>query len=66
MEEDLAKQLKEQQIMLEKIFRSAERTRRYFMWTLIVSLVVFVIPLIIMIFVLPSFIGVYTSALGGL
>ncbi len=64
MEEELAKQLKIQQELLEKTYRSAEKTRKYFMWTLIVSLVVFIVPLIIMMFVLPSFINMYMGELG--
>ncbi len=54
-----------QRELLEKIYRSTEKTRKYFMWTLIISLVVFVIPLIILLFVLPSFIGTMTAGLGG-
>jgi len=64
MEEEFKKQFNQQQELLEKIYRSTEKTRKYFLWTLIISLVVFVIPLIIMIFVLPSFINTLTSGLG--
>jgi type II secretory pathway component PulF len=64
MEDDLKEQLKAQQEFMEKIYRSAEKTRKYFMWTLITSLVVFIIPLIIMMFVLPSFINTYMGELG--
>ncbi|HEC32690.1 MAG TPA: hypothetical protein ENI63_00330 [Candidatus Kaiserbacteria bacterium] len=65
MEEETKRRLDEQGILLEKIYTSVEKTRKYFMWTLIISLVVFILPLIGMIFVIPSFLSVYTSGLGG-
>ena len=63
MEDEIKKQFNQQQELLEKIYKSAEKTRKYFLWTLIISLVVFVIPLIILVFVLPSFIDTLTPGL---
>lgn len=51
---------------MEAIYASVEKTRKYFLWTLIVTLVVFVLPLILLMFAVPAFIGSYTSALSGL
>lgn len=65
MEEEIKKRLDAQDELLEKIYISTEKTRRYFLWTLILSLVVFVLPLIGMIFVIPKFLSVYTSGFGG-
>jgi len=65
MEKDIKKRLDLQDQVLEQIYNSAEKTRKYFMWTLIMSGVMFLIPLIILIFVLPGFISTYISALGG-
>jgi type II secretory pathway component PulF len=65
MEEEIKKKLQQHQELLEKIYKSVEKTRKYFLWTLIISLVVFVIPLIILIFILPSFVNILTSGLGG-
>jgi len=42
---------------LEEIYGSVEKMRKYFMWTLILSLVFFVLPLIAMIFVIPRFLS---------
>ena len=42
---------------IDAIYVSAEKTRKYFMWTLIVSLVAFVLPLIGLMFAIPSFLG---------
>ena len=63
MEEEIKKQFAQQQELLDKIYRSSEKTRKYFLWTLIFSLVVFVVPLIILLFVLPSFINNLTAGL---
>jgi len=66
MEEDVKKQLDEQSDLLIKIYISSEKTRRYFLWTLIISVVVLVLPLIGLIFVIPNFLDIYSSGLGGL
>ena len=63
MEDEIKKQFNQQQELLDKIYKSAEKTRKYFLWTLIISLVVFVIPLIILVFVLLSFIDTLTPGL---
>ncbi|HDO23822.1 MAG TPA: hypothetical protein ENG99_01240 [bacterium] len=65
MEEETKKRLDEQDELLKKIYISTEKTRKYFLWTLIASLVVFILPLIGMIFVIPKFLSVYTNGLGG-
>ena len=65
MEEETKRRLDSQDRLLEEIYKSVEKTRKYFLWTLIISLVVFVLPLVGMIFVIPKFLSVYTSTLGG-
>ncbi len=47
--------LQSQQELLEKIYRSVEKTRKYFMWTLIATIVAFVLPLIALGFVVPYY-----------
>ena len=65
MEEETKKRLDAQDELLEKIYISVEKTRKYFLWTLIISLVVFILPLIGLVFILPKFLSTYTQALGG-
>jgi CHASE3 domain sensor protein len=49
----------------EMIFRSAEKTRKYFMWTLIVTVVTIVLPAIGLLVAIPMFLKTMdTSALG--
>ena len=61
--EDLAKQLALQEEKIDKIYASVEKMRKYFMWTLIITVVLFVVPLIGLIFVIPQFLSTYTQAL---
>jgi len=62
MEEEIFKKLEAQDEKLEKIYSSVEKMRRYFFWTLIITIVVIVLPLIGLLFVVPKFI----STLSGL
>lgn len=65
MNPDMAQQLKEQREMIEKIYISVEKTRKYFLWTMIITIALFVLPLIGLMFAIPSLISTYTTALGG-
>ena len=50
------KKLAEIEAKVDAVYKSAEKTRKYFMWTLIISVVLFVLPLIALVFVIPQFI----------
>jgi len=43
-----------------------EKTRKYILWTGIITLAIFVLPLIGLLFIMPSFIDTYTQTLQGL
>lgn len=66
MEEEARKHLAAQDELLKKIYISVEKTRKYFLWTLIISVVVFILPLLGLLFVVPTFLNTYLSGLGGL
>ena len=42
---------------LDAIYKSVEKTRKYFLWTLIISVALIVLPLIGMIFAIPAFLN---------
>ena len=71
MEEETLKKIQEsfgasqdrQDEKLDNIWRSVEKTRKYFLWTLIATIIMFVLPLIGLIFFIPTFLSVYTGAL---
>ena len=51
---------------IDAVFVSAEKTRKYFQWTMIITVVMFVLPVIGLIIVIPMFISNYTSSFQGL
>ncbi|MEI7462955.1 MAG: hypothetical protein WCK03_01000 [Candidatus Taylorbacteria bacterium] len=61
----LEKEIKEQRELIEKIFISVEKTRKYYLWTMWGTVIVFVLPLIALAFVIPSFMSTYSSILSG-
>lgn len=65
MEEELKQRLTKQEELLEKIYLSTEKTRRYFLWTLIASLVIFVLPFVGLLFIIPQFLDLYDSISSG-
>ncbi len=62
-DEEFQKIILNQDAKLDAIYRSAERTRKYFMWTLIISVAFIVLPLIGLVFLIPQVIRSYSSAL---
>lgn len=45
---------------IDKIYKSVEKTRKYFMWTLITSVIFFVLPLVGIFFLLPKIFNYYS------
>ena len=60
--EALEKELREQRALIEKIYVSAEKTRKYFLWTMWGTLIVFLLPLIAIAIALPYMISTLTGA----
>ena len=64
MQEDIVARLNAQDELLGKIYKSSEKTRKYFMWTLIGTAVMFILPLIGLAFAIPTFLNNYMGTLG--
>lgn len=64
METDILGKLAEQDRKLELIYQSVEKTRKYFLWTLIATIVAFFLPLIGLLFAVPFFLNTLSSAYG--
>jgi len=62
MENDILKKFEEQDKKLGDIYQSIEKMRKYFLWTLIITVATIVLPLIALVLILPWFIKVITSA----
>lgn len=46
---------------IEAVYRSAEKARKYILWTIIVSAILFFLPLIGLVFAVPSFVDTYSQ-----
>lgn len=66
MEEDIIKKLDEQSAKIEAVWKSVEKTRKYFLWSMIITIATIVLPLIALVILLPWFFKTLTSAYGGL
>lgn len=66
MEQELLQKLEAQEQRIAEIQRSVDQMRRYFLWMLIVTIAVIVLPLLGLIVVIPQFVNTYQSALEGL
>jgi CHASE3 domain sensor protein len=66
MEQEILKKIEEQQQKIDAIYVSVEKTRKYFQWTLIITVVTIVMPLVAIIILLPWLMSTFTSAYGGL
>lgn len=55
--DEISKKLAELEAKTDAIYKSVEKTRRYFIWTLILSIVFFVLPLVALIFIIPQFLN---------
>ncbi len=64
--DEIIKKLEEQQIKIDAMYVSVEKLRKYFLWTLAVTVVTVVVPLVAMAFVIPYAIGTISNAYGGL
>ena len=64
MEQELLKKIDELDKKTEEIYHSVEKSRKYFLWTLIITALVIVLPLIGLMFVIPQFLNTYTSGMG--
>lgn len=61
MEEEILKKIEDQEKKLDKIYISVEKTRKYFLSIMIMTVVFFVFPLIGLLFALPRIINSYTD-----
>ena len=62
-EQEILEKLKVSEEKLEKIWRSVEKTRKYFLWILIITIAMVVIPAIGLVFAVPKFISLYGDIL---
>ncbi len=61
MEREILDKLNEQEKKIDKIYISVEKTRKYFLFTVIMTVVAFLLPLIILIVLIPRLITAYSD-----
>lgn len=62
MEGEILKKLEEQGRKIEEIFISVEKMRKYFLWTLVISVAFIILPMIGLMFVVPQFLNTLNTA----
>lgn len=66
MDEELYKKIEALEIKINEIYKVTNTAKKMFIWSSAISLLLFIIPLIILMFVLPSMMDTITSAYSGL
>ncbi|OGZ44014.1 MAG: hypothetical protein A3J55_01110 [Candidatus Ryanbacteria bacterium RIFCSPHIGHO2_02_FULL_45_17b] len=66
MENELFQTIKEQGAKLDAIWKSVEKTRKYFLVIIWVTVILFVLPLAGLVFIIPQFLDVYLGSFNGL
>jgi hypothetical protein len=64
--EPLDQKLASLEAKIDAIYVSVEKTRKYFQWTLIISVIVFVLPLLGLFFAIPAFLTNYVGSIQSL
>lgn len=57
----LEQKILDMETKINAIYVSVEKTRKYLWWTMVVTIVLFVLPLIGILFAIPSFISTYSN-----
>jgi len=64
MEQDILQKIEEQGRKIDEMYHSVEKLRKYFLWTLIITAVTIILPLIGLILVIPRLLNTYSGNLG--
>lgn len=64
MDTELIQKLQAQDEKLERIYQSVEKTRKYFLWMMIVTVIAFVLPLIGLMFAVPFLMSSLSAVYG--
>ena len=64
MEKEIQNKLEEQDEKLDAIFISVEKTRKYFLMIIWITIIAVVLPIIGLVFAIPTFLDTYTGLEG--
>ena len=63
---DLETQIKILEDKIDNLQQSVDKIRKIFFWTFVITVALFVLPLLGLIFIIPQFLSTYSGALNGL
>ena len=66
MDQELAKKIDELTHKVDAVQKTVAQMRKYFLWTMMITLAVIVLPMIGLVFVIPQFLNTYQSIGGGI
>ncbi|MCF7835880.1 MAG: hypothetical protein K9M15_02045 [Candidatus Marinimicrobia bacterium] len=61
MDQELLKKIEEQGEKIDKVYKSVEKMRKFFLWTLVITVALVVFPLIGLLFAIPNFLDMYSG-----
>lgn len=61
MEQDILNRLQKNEEKLEMIYVSVEKTRKYFFWTLVMTIALVLLPAVGLVFAIPKFMETYST-----
>lgn len=61
MDQELAAKIEVLEKKVDTVYASSEKMRTYFLWTLVVTAAVVILPLIGLMFIIPRFLNNYSS-----
>ena len=64
MDQELAKKIDELSAKVDAVQKTIVQMRKYFLWTMIISIAVIILPAIGLIFVVPQFLSTYQTISG--
>lgn len=64
MEQEILNRLQAQDELLQKIYISSEKTRRYFLWTFYATVALFILPLVGLMIAIPALMSTLSGAYG--
>jgi hypothetical protein len=66
MDPEIKNALAQLEAKIDAVYVSAEKTRKYFQWTMIISVVLFVLPVVGLLFAIPAFLNSYVGGIESL
>ena len=64
--DEILKKIEEQNVKIDAIYVSVEKTRKYFQWTLIITVATIVVPVLAAAIILPMLMSSLSGMMGGL